>query len=136
MHDSVFSLDAYGEYGGGGCLWEYSSQYVKHLMSPGASRIWYLPYTTKCDTLSIISDNSHVNINCIEIIWFSKLMTLMKCIYMVSRDTTLIYGHCIRDVCSIRYYSSTCILNAIITVVLVFSHSSIQSFKYSTFIFD
>ena len=41
--------------------------------------------------------------------WSSKLMTLMKCISVVSSDSTLRYGHFVRDLCSIQDYSSTCI---------------------------
>ena len=44
--------------------------------------------------------------------WFSKLMALMNYIYVVYSASTLRYGHFIRDLCSIRDYSSTCILTS------------------------
>ena len=44
--------------------------------------------------------------------WFNKLMTLMKHITVVHSDSALRYGHFVRDLCSIRDYSSTCILTS------------------------
>ena len=44
--------------------------------------------------------------------WFSKLRTLMKCIYVVSSNSTLKYCQFIRDLCWIQDYSSTCILTS------------------------
>ena len=46
-------------------------------------------------------------------------MTLMKCILVISSYSTLGYGYFIRGLCSIRYYSSICILTSADLSVLI-----------------
>ena len=62
--------------------------------------------------LSIISDISHTNIKYIEIIGLASLGHLWNVFMWFIVTLHYRYGHFIRDLCSIRDYSSTCILTS------------------------
>ena len=140
--------------------WTIAVNTLKYFMLLGV-KLWeeyvFLPCSSHCNTLPVISNTDYVEldleIRCVKSIWsclnrsnvvvrnvslfllsnkndrnnfryftyknkvyrnnwFSKLMTLMKCIYVDSSDSTLRYGHFISDLCSIRGYSSIYILTS------------------------